>query len=270
MATFHNLGDENKMIGLILGTTEGKDILSLLNRFTDDIFVSTATAYGGSLLENYKYKIVNTKPLKEEDLLENFKKYNIDILIDASHPYAVEITENTMRVCEKLNIEYIRYERPSVLEDFQDYKNVITVENYEELYNPLSKIQGNILNTTGSNNIEKLLSLKLTNRIIHRILPSVKVMEKCFDLGVEVEDIIAIKGPFSKEFNKALIDEYNVTAMILKDSGIQGGTLEKLQCCIEENIYAIVIRRKTIDYKKVFYNKEDLIKYIERTFSPGV
>ena len=46
------------MIGLILGTVEGKKILSLLNKFTEDIFVSTATEYGGELLKNYKYKIL--------------------------------------------------------------------------------------------------------------------------------------------------------------------------------------------------------------------
>ena len=34
------------MIGFILGTSEGKKILSLMNNYTDNIAVSTATSYG--------------------------------------------------------------------------------------------------------------------------------------------------------------------------------------------------------------------------------
>lgn len=37
------------MIGLILGTSEGKEILDLLNKFTDDILISTATQYNGEI-----------------------------------------------------------------------------------------------------------------------------------------------------------------------------------------------------------------------------
>ena len=42
------------MIGFILGTSEGKKILSLINKYTDEIAVSTATSYGGQLLKEYK------------------------------------------------------------------------------------------------------------------------------------------------------------------------------------------------------------------------
>lgn len=56
------------MIGLIAGTTEDKNILSLLNKYTEDIFVSTATAYGGELLKDYKFKSLNTKSLNLEEL----------------------------------------------------------------------------------------------------------------------------------------------------------------------------------------------------------
>lgn len=44
------------MIGFILGTSEGKKILSLMNNYTDNIAVSTATSYGGQLLQDFKIK----------------------------------------------------------------------------------------------------------------------------------------------------------------------------------------------------------------------
>lgn len=250
------------MIGLILGTSEGKKILSLLNEFTDDLFLSTASNYGGELLKDYKYKLLNTTPLDKEKLKEAIIENNIKLFIDASHPYALEITKNLQEACEETNIDYVRYQRPSIIEKYMDNNKVIIVENYEDLKNHIEELQGTILNTSGSRNLKKILDINADNRIIHRVLPSVKVLQECFDLGVKVEDLIAIKGPVSYEMNIAFIKEYNGKAMIMKDSGVQGGTEEKLKACINSDIYAFVIDRKENQYKNVYYNEKDLVQYI--------
>ena len=250
------------MIALILGTSEGREILSVLNKFTDNILISTATAYGGEILKNYKYKKLNTKPLNKKELSNMLKKNQVNILIDASHPYALEVTKNAREVSKDLNIEYVRYERPSSAEEFKGNKKVVFLEDYKDLNEALKNIKGNILNTSGSRNMDKILDLKLENRIIHRVLPSVKVLEDCFNLGVKVEDLMAIKGPISKELNKAFIKDYDAKALILKDSGPQGGTKEKILACLECDIYALVIRRKKINYEKEFNNIENLVEYI--------
>lgn len=250
------------MIGLILGTSEGKKILSLLNEFTDDLFLSTASNYGGELLKDYKYKILNTAPLDKEKLKEAITENNIKLFIDASHPYALEITKNLQEACSETNIEYVRYERPSIIEKYKDNNKVVIVNDYEDLKNHLGCIQGTILNTSGSRNLKKILDISINNRIVHRVLPSVKVLQECFDIGVRVEDLIAIKGPISYEMNIAFIKEYNGKAMIMKDSGIQGGTEEKLKACIDSDIYAFVIDRKEKQYKDVYFNEEGLVQYI--------
>jgi precorrin-6A/cobalt-precorrin-6A reductase len=248
------------MIGLILGTSEGKKILELLNKYTEDIFVSTATAYGGELLKDYKFKELNTKPLNLQELIFALESNKVDILVDASHPYALVVTENAIEACERLKIRYVRYERKSIADKFTN--EIIRVKNYEELYEKLLYLEGNILNTTGSRNIEKFLDMKLENRIIHRVLPSVDVIEKCFSLGVKTEDIIAIKGPIGYELNCSFIKEYNAKAIILKDSGPQGGTEEKIKAAVDMGIKAFILERSEIKYKDVFDNEEELINYI--------
>lgn len=251
------------MIGLIVGTSEGKNILSGLNKFTEDIFISTATAYGAELLKDYKYKIFNEKPLDLEGLKQVITNYNIKILIDSSHPYALEITSNAMEACKSCGVEYIRYERPSVVEEFRDNKNVIRVEDYDSLYPYLKEVEGTILNTTGSRNISKILSFNLQNRIIHRVLPSIKVLEEILDLGIKAHDIVAMKGPVGYELNCAFIKEYKAKAILMKDSGNQGGTQEKIRAAIDNNIPAFIIERKPMEYSKVFFNELELVKYIE-------
>jgi precorrin-6A/cobalt-precorrin-6A reductase len=275
------------MIGLILGTSEGKTITKVLNKYTDDLFLSVVSSYGASLLKEFNYKILNTKPLKEEELKKALINNNVDLLIDASHPYATSITKTSMKVSNALNIDYIRYERKSVLDKYKNFPNIIEVNNYESLKDILNKIKGNILNTTGSRNISKILNLNLKNRIIHRVLPTPKVICECSDLNIKVDDIIAMKGPFSKEFNLNLIKEFNIKIILLKDSGIEGGTLEKLNAITELNnnnlnnnlnindnnnfnsndnfnndVYGIIIKREKIDYNLTFNNEEELINYL--------
>lgn len=250
------------MIGLIVGTSEGKNILSGLNEFTEDIFISTATAYGAELLKDYKYKIFNEEPLDLVGLIKVIRLHDIKILIDASHPYALEITKNAMEACKISGVQYVRYERPSVLEKFNNNENVIVVENYDSLGTHLKNVEGNILNTTGSRNIDKLISFNLNNRVIHRVLPSVKVLEEILNLGVRVEDIVAMKGPVGYELNCGFIKEYNAKAILMKDSGIQGGTVEKIKAAIDNNIQAFVIGRKPMKYSEVFYDETELVKYI--------
>lgn len=253
------------MIGLILGTSEGKKILSKLNRFTEDLFVTTATSYGGELLKDYKYKYINSSPLTKEALKEKLTDYKVTTLIDASHPYAIEITENTKKICKERNIKYIRYERPSVIEEYLKYKNVKLIENLEDLKDILIKyeVKGTILNTTGSRNVEKLINLKISNRIVHRVLPTVESIEKCLNSGVKVEDIIAIKGPAGLELNTAFIKEYKAEALILKDSGIAGGTEEKIIAAINEGILVFVVKRKSSSNNDTMFKDIDkLIEYI--------
>lgn len=247
------------MIALILGTTEGKKILSLLNRFTDDIFVSTATNYGGELLSDFKFKVLNTKPLDENGFEREIIKHSINVMIDASHPYAVEVTKNLMEACSKLKIEYIRYERPSALAEFSNTESIKKVRKYEELGQALQGFEGCILNTTGSRNIEKIMNLKLKNRIVHRVLPTVDSVQACISNGVKIDDIIAIKGPVSFELNKTFIKEYDAKGMILKDSGIEGGTVEKMKACMELGIMAFVIERDNSTNGTATYSKEEAV-----------
>ncbi|MBK1812379.1 cobalt-precorrin-6A reductase [Clostridium sp. YIM B02505] len=249
------------MITLILGTSEGKKILSLLNEFTEDIAVTTATNYGGELLKDYRYKILNTKPLDAEDLKQFLIDNKSTILVDASHPYAQVVTENAIKVCKELKIEYIRYERPSIAENYRE--DIIGVGSYDELHTKLLEVNGTILNTTGSNNIGKFMDMNLNNRIIHRVLPSTKVMEKCYELGVKTEDVIAIKGPISYQLNLAFIDEYDAKAIVLKDSGVEGGTEEKIKAAIDRKLKIFILERNSAVHDKSFAKVEELVKYIK-------
>ena len=253
------------MIALILGTSEGRDFLKNLEGFYDKIVISTATEYGGELLEDFPVAFINKKPLDEEGLLNLAKDFNLKAIVDASHPYAKNVSSNTLKVCKELNISYIRYERAGVLEDLEG-ENIIKINTLRELKDIDSSLKGPILNTTGSNGVLEILGLSLENRVIHRVLPSKKVMTDLIDYGVKVDDIIAIKGPISYELNKAFIGEYKAKALLTKDSGKRGGALEKARAAIDSNIKLIVLKKPRVDYGKSFSDIEECVSFIRKLF----
>ncbi len=218
------------MIGFVLGTSEGKKILEEVNKFTDNIFVSTSTKYGSELLEKYSIKHLNSKPLNYEGFKEAIEKFNIKIFLDATHPYAKEIR----------------------------------IDDYSELKGVLENIDGTILNTTGSNNVDTINNLNLKNRVIHRILPSHTILKRLIENGTKIEDIIAIKGPFGRAINDGIIKEYDIKAIITKDSGLEGGVKEKVESALENNAKVILLNKPKVQYGVSFNNVKDLIYVIKK------
>lgn len=255
------------MIGLALGTGEGKEILSRLNKFTEKIVVSTATEYGQQLYKDYKVKYINSRPLDDDGFSGLIRKYNIKVFVDASHPYAQIVSKTLMKVCEDMNIEYIRYERKGYFDGIDDEKDIIMIDEYNQLEETLSFIEGNVLNTTGSNNVELIMNCNIKNRIIHRVLPSPTVIKRLIDVGVGIEDIIAIKGPFGSHINTGIIKEYNIKALITKDSGKEGGIEEKIIAARENKIKIIVIKKPNTDYGQEVNNIEDLIELVVKKYN---
>ncbi len=251
------------MIALFLGTREGREILGQLNGFTDNIYVSAATEYGGEYLKDYKYKHLNIEPLTQEDMLKVIDRYNISIIIDATHPYAKVVTENIIAASKEKDVLYLRYERPSVIENYLPHPDIITVDRYEDLQEKLLDVPGTIVNTTGSNNVEKLINMSLPNRIIHKVLPTKEVLARLYHLKVPIKNIVAICGGGSKEFNRTLFEEYDARAIILKDSGKQGKTQEKIEAALELGIKVFIINRKEIKYENLFKSEDKLVDHVK-------
>lgn len=259
------------MIGFVLGTGEGREILSHINKYTDEIVVSTATEYGYEIYKDFKAKHFNYKPLNEEEFKELINKFGITVFVDASHPYASEVSKTLIKVCKEMKIDYIRYERKSLFHNLsknnikkeESVENIIFVETYEELQEVFKSIDGNILNTTGSNNALKIENLKgENNRMIHRILPSPKVISKLLDNGISMDNIIAIKGPFGFEINNGIIKEYKIKALITKDSGEEGGMKEKIDSALLNDVKIIVIKRPNMSYGIEFNDIKEMLNFI--------
>ncbi|KOO51168.1 precorrin-6A reductase [Viridibacillus arvi] len=205
--------------------------------------------------------------LTAEDMAQFIQSKNLQAVVDASHPFAEEASNNALEGARLASVPYIRYERES--QQFENDK-LILVRDYEEAANLAAEKRGVIMLTTGSKTLgtftEKLLDLEGT-RVIARMLPRLDNMEKCAELGVEQKNIVAIQGPFSKELNIALYKQYGVTLMITKESGKVGSVDEKLTAALECGIETIMIARPKVAYENVHSTFIDVIQALQTQLS---
>lgn len=248
------------MILVLGGTSDSIEICNMLNQNKFDYVVSVTTSYGEKLAKQCTKKVI-LKKLTLEDMVDYISKNNITKIIDATHPYAVEVSTNAIEASQITNIDYIRFERKSLIKDI-DYKNKYVVNNIDEACDIANKIGNNIFIGTGSKNLY-IYKEKIKNKnLIPRVLPISEVLISCEELGFNADNIIAMKGPFSIDMNESTYKQYNIDLVITKESGIAGGFLEKIKACENLNIPVIIIKRKEMNYPNTIGKIQDLIGLI--------
>jgi precorrin-6A/cobalt-precorrin-6A reductase len=193
----------------------------------------------------------------QETLKEIIINNDILLLIDATHPFATNISKKAINLSKELNLKYIRYERPQKI-----FKNAIYVNDFNEASHKAIEIMGdknkNIMYLAGIKNLKTVSDIIGKDRLIARVLP-VSVNEALSILPSK--NIIGMQGIFSKELNKNIINDYNCGIIITKDSGDEGGLTEKIEGALEANAIPIIIQRPKINYPLKFNNINDLIEY---------
>lgn len=249
----------NKNIVVFSGTSDSFEIIKLLVKNGFNVIASVATNEGTKMLSNIDNIKISEERLDNEKMTEFFINSKTNIVVDASHPYAENVSKTAIEVCKSLNIKYIRYERPS--EGVNE--NCIFVDNYEKAVEFVEKINGNILVTTGVNNIEKYMALNnYKNRIFARVLNNEKSYNKAKYIGLSDEHILQGSGIYTTSNNINVINKYNIKSIITKDSGRAGGFLEKTEAAHICNIPIIIIKRPSVQYGIVTDNISGVLDII--------
>lgn len=246
------------MIWVIGGTKDSRDFLEKFASADKNIIVSTATEYGGKLLEGLPVKVISEK-LPLETMRVFIEKNSIDMIVDISHPYAFEVSKNAMRAAEEFSIPYYRFEREEIHiipNKFSEFENINDLVKY------CGGLEGNILVTLGSNNIVHFAELEELKKFYFRILPKWDMVKKCEDNGILPKNIIAMQGPFSLNMNKAMIEQLDIKYLVTKKGGDTGGEKEKIDACNEKGIEVILLDKPKIQYPNCYYSIDELIKNI--------
>ncbi|ADO84132.1 precorrin-6A reductase [Ilyobacter polytropus] len=240
------------MIWIIGGTKDSRDIINKLGDI--EIIVSTATEYGKKLLKGLN---VVSEPMNKDEMRKFIRANRVDLVLDASHPYAVNVSQNAIEASTAEGIDYLRFER-----EMLNYDGGVKFTSMEELTKYLGGLKEKILVTLGSNNLSYFKDISNLENIYFRILPVKESLEKAEKAGILPKQLIAVQGPFSKAFNTAIYKNYEIKYVVTKESGSTGGELEKIEAAADCRVKPIILSRPEIDYPWKTGNIDQIIKKV--------
>lgn len=245
-----------KHILIFAGTTEGRELMEKIKQFPVEVYISVATEYGKECLlkepegERASYAKhgevqagninVIAGRMKMVEIRRYIQKQEIDLVVDATHPFAIEVSKNIKEACGLTGVEYIRLLRKSSEKE----EEVVYVPTVEEGVRWLQETEGKILITTGSKELEAYTKLPgFKERCYARVLSTKESVEESVRLGLEGEHLIAMQGPYSEEMNIALIHHVQASFLITKESGSAGGFEEKARAAAKTGTVLVVVER---------------------------
>ena len=218
------------------GTTEGRELSGLLANRGAEIVVSVATDYGREEqgIQDGVTVVAGRRGRAEmSELL-----YGAALCVDATHPYAVEASRNIRDACRDTRTPYRRLSREASAVD----ANAVTVPDAAGAAAYLETTAGNVLLTTGAKELRPYSVLD-PSRLYARILPTHEGLSACEAAGIPRRNVVAMRGPFSRELNEALIRQYRIAYLVTKDGGSVGGFPEKADAARNTGAVLVVIRR---------------------------
>lgn len=243
------------MIWMIGGTKNAIDICRLLLAKGYPMVVSVTTDYGRQLATLTGAEVIQGK-LNAADMDGLIISRKVSLIVDASHPFAAEVSQNAISAAQRNGIAYVRFERPNPVYE------ATYVADYAGAVDYLLMTTGNILLTTGSKNIDKFMPLGV-DRLFARVLSSSDSIVMCEQAGLEASRIIGLSGVCSVELNAALMTQFNIRYLVTKESGVDGGVGEKVEAARRVGAEVVIIKRPKIHYPEIYSDQDSLIAQIE-------
>lgn len=222
------------------GTTEGRLLCEFLSENKIKTLVCTATEYGEDLVNITSENLSFSHGKKSEcEINALISSESPRLLIDATHPYAENITKFLRSACERGNIRYLR-----VLRESRPMDGCTGVSSLDEMISLLNSRSGVIFSALGGKEAQPLTAVSgYKSRLFLRLLPRPEVLSSCLSLGYPASSLICMQGPFSYELNRAMFSAVGANILITKESGAVGGFDEKLRAALSLGMEVIVLRR---------------------------
>lgn len=260
------------------GTTEGRQLAEWLSeRDTCTVTYCTATDYGASLVTDKKNVAALRGPLSQEQKAQLMTAHEFACIVDATHPYAQRISASIDELAQAYGKDVVRVARansdlapekeaphPNDMVE-SDGEGPVTreavprgsvppasptvVATVGEAARLVAAASGNVLLTTGTKDLAVFVEAMpdYRDRLYVRILPVEESFAKVRELGIPASHIVAMQGPFSTEFNCALIRELDIGTLVTKQSGKAGGFTQKAEAAQACGIELVVIERPHIN-----------------------
>ena len=220
------------MILVFGGTTEGRKTVEVLEESGSPYYYSTKTGEQDLTLHN------GTRidgALHGEAMKAFVKAHAIRLMVDAAHPFASQLHQTIMSVASECHIPVIRYERIYPPRD----PNLEWIDDYSQIPRDIHTL----LATTGVQSISKLKPLEAEGiKVYYRILPRESSIRLAHQQGATDEQLLFYheEEPLPPS---PLGEDWGEASILLKESGLSGGFMEKVEAAKAKGMRILVLKR---------------------------
>lgn len=169
------------------------------------------------------------------------QQQQIQAILDASHPFAAAISTLAIQLSQEFRLPYLRFERP-------DYsRNQPHCTDLETLIHSQYLIGERVLLTIGSKLLRYFAPLQHRATLFARILPSPHALKTALAAGFERQRLMAIFPPISRELERALWQQWQISTVVTKASGTESEQI-KQELAQELGVTLITLKRPTLNY----------------------
>ena len=213
------------MILVFGGTTEGRKAVEMLEEGGSPYFYSTKTGEQDLTLHHGQ----RIDGALDAEAMQNFcREHDIHLMVDAAHPFAVQLHQTIAEVSDALKIPAIRYERIFPERD----ASLEWLDSYEQVPYDIKSL----LATTGVQSISKLKPLETKGvKVYYRILNRESSITLAQKQGARMEQLCYFEDPKDVPVE--------ADAILLKESGLSGGFQEKVDAAKAKGMRILVLKR---------------------------
>jgi precorrin-6A/cobalt-precorrin-6A reductase len=265
-------------IWLIGGTQESAALAQAIVAYQLPCIVTATTDSARSLYPVSSTLKVWIGRLNAEYLADFVQTFHIHCILDASHPFAVEISQLAIALAQTQNLPYLRYERPSVLPAFRSNESVSSepassliryLPDFSCLLSGNYLIGQRVLLTIGYRPLPLFSSWHDRATLFARILPSITALQTAQTAGFTNDRLIALRPPVSAAIETALWQQWQISLVVTKASGTAGGEDIKQAVAQTLGIPLIIIHRPPIDYPAQTSDINIALNFCHHTSTPS-
>ncbi len=248
------------------GTGDGNVLANAITARGWPVVVSAATDYGGEVARRDCPGVhVMHGRRGVERRRQDFQTFAPRIVIDATHPYAEDMSRQLIALTRESRVPYLRFERPSALRP-DDADRVDVCDDMAQAARRAIERGRRIFLGTGSKELAVFLQANgaKDREWFLRLTPDPDALLRARELGIPPNRICAMQGPFSQAFNEALWRDWDIDCVVTKDSGEAGGFGAKAAAAAALGIPILVVRRPPIDYPAATQDFAGALDALER------
>ncbi len=239
------------MILVFGGTTEGRRAAEVLEEAGSSYYYSTKTGEQELTLHHG----VRTDGAMDGEAMRQFiREHAIRLMVDAAHPFAATLHQTIGEVASDMRIPVIRYERIYPPRD----PDITWIDDYRQVPTDIHSL----LATTGVQSISKLKWLEAEGvKVIYRILNRESSIRLAHEQGATDEQLCFYHTGDDPIGDSPHVIRYashtgdspqsspqGADAILLKESGLSGGFVEKVAEAREKGMRIIALKRPEITH----------------------